>query len=164
MDNARYMMGSCHLLAAAMHRLTGWDLAVVACDTRDGPGVLHAVCIDPEGNAWDVRGRPSVTDLVDEQEAADGTDAWVVRLDGEAALWGLSRAGLLNPMADALVRDAVEAAETALDGDVGLVGDGWHPADRKAVAAAQDGSTSPPDIGRGAAMPLDGRTRHSRGF
>lgn len=164
MDNARYMMGGCHLLAAAMHRLTGWDIGVIACETRDGPGVMHAFCIDPDGKAWDIRGMQSVEDLVDEQEAMDGTETWPVRLDGEAALWALSRSGLLHPIGDALVRDAVEAAETALDGAVGLVGDGWHPRDRQAVAAASDGSTPAPDLGRDAAMPLPGRARYARGF
>ncbi len=164
MDTERYMMGCCHLLAAAMHRLTGWDLGVVACETRDGPGVLHAFCIDADGNAWDVRGMQTLSDLLDEQEAMDGTDAWVVRLDGEAGLWALSRAGLLNPMADAMVVDAVEAAEAALGGAVGLVGDGWHPRDRQAVAAARDGSAPAPDLGRAAAVTVDARTRHGRGF
>lgn len=62
-----YTAGACHHLAVALHRHLGWGLAVVRQenevywqDEDDADNfilaVLHVYAIDPEGNAWDVRG------------------------------------------------------------------------------------------------------------
>jgi hypothetical protein len=141
-------MGSCHHLAVAMHRMTGWDLALIAGNHRGEESVFHVFCIDPDGSAWDARGKDNVSSLVDEQVAMDGCDAWPVRLSGEAEVWSLARAGKLYPIHQTHILNAIEAVDEILGGEVSLVSDGWHPKDPAAVEEAASGQPSPPRIDR----------------
>lgn len=62
-----YTSGSCHILAVAIHRVSGWPIHLVLDQTERWwedpadpdnwiPSVAHAYCIDPSGNAWDIEG------------------------------------------------------------------------------------------------------------
>lgn len=150
------MMGSCHHLAVAMHRLTGWDLALVAGRYRGADAIFHVFCIDGEGKAWDARGRHAPSNLIDEQ-MEDGFEAWIVRLAGEHDVWRLARPepGLLNPMHPTFVLDARDAAEEVLGAGVNLIGDGWNPRDLGLVDEASEGRSPVPDIGRAMALPVE---------
>ena len=146
----KYLMGSCHHLAVAMHRLTGWDLAVVATVHRGEESVFHVFCVAPDGTAWDARGATSVSSLVDEQEAMDGTEVWPIRLPDEASVWSLAKADKLYPIHETHVLDALGAAEDALDGAATIVSDGWKPRDPEAVRQAAAGGRPIPRLDRDA--------------
>lgn len=156
-----YMMGGCHVFAAALHRLTGMDLVLVAGPDRFGTAVFHVACIDADGTAWDVRGEHAPQDLVDEQEAMDGSVTWLVRLSGEPDLWSLSRPGddaKLGPLSDTRLAEAFRDVRRLLSGKVALGRKPRGPADPDAVALAADGKVTPPDIGREAAWSPPART------
>jgi len=64
----QYCYGECHVLAIALSRLTGWSMHVVLDhgeaywssdeDEYDTiPSVVHVLCLDNEGNFWDIRGK-----------------------------------------------------------------------------------------------------------
>lgn len=63
----QYCYGECHVLAIALHRLTGWPMHVVTdhaepyWSSDDGedsiPSVVHVLCIDHENHFWDIRGK-----------------------------------------------------------------------------------------------------------
>lgn len=67
----RYLVGECHVLAVALHRQFGWEIALVLnddaffwedpADPDNGiPEVIHAYAVDPQQMAWDIRGaRPA---------------------------------------------------------------------------------------------------------
>jgi len=114
-----YMMGDCHHLAVAFHRYYGFDLACVAGMHGGAPAVFHVFALDPDGNAWDARGSHAPSDLVDEQEAMDGSRTWIVRLSGEADVWRMSRGddALLNPISVEQVEDALDTAFEVLGRD-----------------------------------------------
>lgn len=69
--------GSCHVFAAALHRMTGWPFVVVLdhgmpywIDQEDDdnylPSVPHVFCRDPEGHCWDVLGHRPYSDIEEE--------------------------------------------------------------------------------------------------
>jgi hypothetical protein len=66
-EGAKYTEGECHVFAAALHRRFGWPIHLVVDHSRPHwedpadpdnaiPTVVHAVAVDPAGNAWDVSG------------------------------------------------------------------------------------------------------------
>lgn len=72
-----YLRGSCHVLAAALHRKFGWSFLVVTdpgelywVDPADAdnfiPAVVHVYAVDLEGRAWDVLGSRFVHEVLDE--------------------------------------------------------------------------------------------------
>ncbi len=156
MDIERYTMGSCHHLAVAMHRLTGWDLALVAGPMRGKVAVYHVFCLDPEGGAWDARGRHAVQDLLDEQEAMDGSETWPIRLGCEGDVWQMSRGTkpLLHPIHETFVRDAVDFAADVVGDAMPLVSDGWRAANEALVESGRRGILAPVRLDRAAAMPV----------
>lgn len=95
-----YQDGDCQLLAAAIQRITGWDVAVV-----DGAG-CHVVAVTPDGRYLDSAGLRTAADLA----ATYGAPAqWVGNVDDlgwlgtapaerdyTAALAALAAAGLAN--------------------------------------------------------------------
>ena len=53
LDIEHFTRGDCHVLARAIHRLTGWPMHVFW--RNDGPGG-HAFILTPEGKALDIEG------------------------------------------------------------------------------------------------------------
>lgn len=54
-DIYRFTDGDCHVLARAIHRLTGWTMASIYDPYMDGPN-YHAFVLRPDGKALDVEG------------------------------------------------------------------------------------------------------------
>lgn len=81
-EAATYTQGACHVFAVALHRMTGWPIHLVLdqderfwedpgdCDNWI-PCVVHAYCLDPSGEAWDVLGRRPL------EEAGPELEDWV---------------------------------------------------------------------------------------
>lgn len=72
-----YTMGACHILAVAIHRVSGWPVHLVLDqaehwweDLVDAdnyiPSVVHAYCVDASGNAWDIEGLRPLAQVPDE--------------------------------------------------------------------------------------------------
>lgn len=89
----RYLVGDCHILAVALHRQMGWQMAVVLNedawfweDPRDPdngiPEVVHVYAIDPQGRAWDIRGARPEDTLV-----ADCADHFLMDASGLSVDW-----------------------------------------------------------------------------
>lgn len=151
MSVEKYMMGSCHHLAVAMHRLTGWDLGAVVGMHRGEVSIMHVFCTDGEGRAWDVRGSQDPSDLTGEQEAMDGCDCWIVSLAGEPDIWRLSGSGedaKLYPIHESHVLDALSLMEDIVGVDTPYVSDGWSPKDPAANARAARREGEMPDLSR----------------
>lgn len=74
-----YTTGSCHVLALAIHEITGWKMLVIIddgepywIDPDDADNyiasVCHVFCVDDDEMAWDIRGRRPLTDVQNEME------------------------------------------------------------------------------------------------
>lgn len=74
-----YTTGCCHVLAIAIHELTGWEMLVILddgephwIDPDDDANYIasacHVFCVDDEGMAWDIRGRRPLAEVKDEME------------------------------------------------------------------------------------------------
>lgn len=69
-----YTNGECHVFAAALHRKTGWPFLMVldaygspwGNDEQFLPNVVHVFCLDPNGNAWDIKGARPYSDVYQE--------------------------------------------------------------------------------------------------
>lgn len=61
LDIIRFTEGDCHILARAIHLLTGWPM--FSFDDGHGDPDLHAFVIAPSGKALDIEGLHSLRDL-----------------------------------------------------------------------------------------------------
>jgi hypothetical protein len=75
-----YTTGSCHVLALAIHEITGWKMLVILDDGEPHwidpddednyiASVCHVFCIDDNEMAWDIRGRRPLADVQNEMES-----------------------------------------------------------------------------------------------
>ena len=88
-----YLNGQCHTLAVALHRHLGWELVSVLNDDAffwedpedpdNGiPEVIHVYAVDPNHQAWDIRGsRPA------DQVVADAADWFAVSEQSLSTDW-----------------------------------------------------------------------------
>ena len=68
----KYTEGNCHILALALHRLYGWDLALVMDASEDilldtgelSNTIIHVYAIDRENNLYDIRGKLESDDAI----------------------------------------------------------------------------------------------------
>jgi len=75
-DIDEYTSGRCHVFAAALHRRTGWPFFLVLDCGADHWGnedepiasVCHVFCVDPDGNAWDIKGTRPINEIREEME------------------------------------------------------------------------------------------------
>ena len=94
-DVERFTNGDCHILAAVLHRETGWQLGSFAThDYPDGPDV-HAFVIHPSGCYLDVEGAHNPLEFVrgwqEEQDDVIGVTANTLAQFHEAdwGRWGI---------------------------------------------------------------------------
>lgn len=153
----QYLMGSCHHLAVAMHRLTGWKLAATVGMNRGDLAIFHVFCLAPDGMAWDARGETHPRNMTDEH-LEDFGETWIVPLDGEPAVWRMSTSdpdALLYRIHETHVLDALGFVDDILDGKVSFVSDGWRPADPQAIERARGREIPMPKLDRDAALDLE---------
>lgn len=87
MDVERFSYGDCHILALALHKLTGWKLG--AFDAGGWPDT-HAFVIDPTGRCWDVHG-PSDQENFLKRWGTYGVEGIIEGVEArEFKCWGLS--------------------------------------------------------------------------
>lgn len=55
-----FLHGNCHVFALALAQRTGWRVAGLYCHNMPDVPVGHVVCVDDEGEVWDVEGRVHV--------------------------------------------------------------------------------------------------------
>lgn len=130
-DRELYLQGSCHVLAAALHRRYGMSILVVCdpdspywSDPADAdnfiPSVLHCYAVDADGTAWDVLGGRPVEavarELLDRHPDVERTDTELLHAEDDLALFvdGMTSDGIDRPLHAYTETDVAEADACAL--------------------------------------------------